>query len=509
MMNNDVVVRMEGITKTFGKVVANDHVNLEVCRGEVHSILGENGAGKSSLMNVLSGVYKPEEGTIEIKGNEVRFHSPKDAISVGIGMIYQHFKLVNAMTAKENIIAGQKGDFYIDPQKASKDIRAISEKYGLEIDPDKVVRHMSVAEKQRVEILKVIYRGADILILDEPTAVLTPQETEKLFNIINRMKAAGCSILIITHKLHEVMEISDRITVLRKGKYITTVPNQNTNPRALTDLMVGKSVSLSIERVEAELQEGLLEVQALTTVNMDRVKTLKGVSFKLHGGEILGVAGVANSGQKELCEAIAGLEKANSGNIVFKGESIVGFNPRDIIDKGISMSFVPEDRLGMGLVSTMDITNNILLKEYRKQKGFFITRKNARKMATYLIEKLNIDTPGAEHPVRLLSGGNIQKVLLGREIENNPQLIISAYPSRGLDVGSAHLVYDLLNDQKKKGVGVIYVGEDLDVLLELCDRIMVLCAGEITGVVKASETTKEEIGFMMSGKHDEKEVQTV
>lgn len=330
--------------------------------------------------------------------------------------------------------------------------------------------------------------------------MLTPQETSKLFDIIRKMQSAGCAVIIITHKLHEVMEISDRISVLRKGKYITTVPNVNTNPRELTDLMVGKSVSLSIERAESEKHDGLLNVNNLTTVNIERVKTLKEISFQLYGGEILGVAGVANSGQKELCEAIAGLEKVKSGDIVFKGESIVGFNPRDIIDKGISLSFVPEDRLGMGLVSTMDITNNILLKEYRKQKGFFITRKNSRKMASYLIDKLNIDTPGTEHPVRLLSGGNIQKVLLGREIENNPQLIISAYPSRGLDIGSAHLVYDLLNDQKQKGVGVIYVGEDLDVLLELCDRIMVLCAGEITGIVDASKATKEELGFMMSGK---------
>lgn len=499
-MNSEVVVKMEGITKTFGTVIANDNVFLEVNRGEVHSILGENGAGKSSLMNVLSGVYKPEHGTIEIKGKKVKFHSPKDAIKVGIGMIYQHFKLVNAMSATENIIAGQNGSFFIDKKKTSQEIREISEKYGLEIDPNKLIKDMSVAEKQRVEILKVIFRGADILILDEPTAVLTPQETDKLFNIIRRMQEVGCAVIIITHKLHEVMEISNRITVLRKGKYITTVPNVDTDPRQLTDLMVGKSVSLAIERVEAELRDDLLKVEKLNTINIDRVKTLKDISFSLHGGEILGVAGVANSGQKELCEAIAGLEPAKSGDIIFKEESIVGYSPRMIIDKGISLSFVPEDRLGMGLVSTMDITNNILLKEYRKQKGLFITRTKSLDLANYLIDKLNIDTPSAEHPVRLLSGGNIQKVLLGREIENSPQLIISAYPSRGLDIGSAHLVYDLLNEQKQKGVGIIYVGEDLDVLLELCDRIMVLCAGEITGIVDASTATKEELGFLMSGK---------
>jgi len=498
-MDREVVVQMEGITKHFGSVYANQNVQLDVRKGEVHSILGENGAGKSSLMNILSGIYLPDSGSVFIKGNRVQMHSPKDAIAQGIGMVHQHFKLVNALSVADNIIAGQKGDGFLNHKDIFKRIRSLSEKYGLEVDPERKIHELSVAEKQRVEILKILYRGADVLILDEPTAVLTPQEADRLFDIMRTMKDGGCSVILITHKLNEVLAVSDRVTIMRKGQYITTVDNVNLSPRELTDLMVGKSTELSIKRIEGCCMERYLEVQNLTVFSAERTKMLDDISFHLCGGEILGVAGVAGSGQKELCEAIAGLQKIHTGKIHFKGEDLAGRSPAEIIDKGVSLSFVPEDRLGMGLVSVMDITNNMLLKDYRKQKSFFITRKNSKRLADELIEKLSIETPSASHPVRLLSGGNIQKVLLGREIQADPHLIMTAYPSRGLDVASSHLVYDLLNEQKQKGAAVLFVGEDLDVLLELCDRILVLCAGKATGIVEAGKSSREELGYLMSG----------
>ena len=358
---------------------------------------------------------------------------------------------------------------------------------------------MSVSEKQTVEILKVLYKGAEVLILDEPTAVLTPQETDKLFAILRKMKEKGCAIIIITHKLQEVLSISDRVTILRKGKSIDTVKTTECDVRTLTELMVGRSVSLSIERPQPEKTETILKVVDLTVDKADGSKALHEVSFSIKRGEILGVAGVAGSGQKELCETIAGLMPAKEGAILYKKENILGKTPSEIIEKGISMSFVPEDRLGMGLVASMGMTENMLLKSYQEGKGPFINRKPAKELAEKLINKLEIVTPGTETPVRLLSGGNVQKVLLGREIESGPNLLITAYPVRGLDINSSYTIYNLLNEQKMKNVAVMYIGEDLDVLLELSDRIMVLCHGKITGIVNAAETTKEEIGMMMTG----------
>ncbi|WP_432401367.1 ABC transporter ATP-binding protein [Wukongibacter sp. M2B1] len=498
-MEKRTLIDIQNITKAFGKVVANKDVSLKFNSGEIHSILGENGAGKSTLMNMLSGIYTPDSGSIFVKDKKVKFSLPKDAIEMGIGMIHQHFKLVEILTAKENIIAGQRGKFFINGKSLSKEIKEISEKYGLEISPDKKVYNMSVAEKQRLEILKVLYRGADILILDEPTAVLTPQETEGLFKIIRKMKDAGCAVIIITHKLNEVMEISDCITVLRKGEVAGTVNKEDVSPKELADMMVGRSVDLSIDRVETKKREAILRVNELSALSLDGTTALDNITFEIKSGEILGVAGVAGSGQKELCEAIAGLYKVSEGDIIYKGHSIVGKNPRDIIRMGISMSFIPEDRLGMGLIATMDIVDNVLLKEYQNQKGIILSRKSAKEKANKIVEKLNIATPDINHPVRKLSGGNIQKVLLGREIETNPNLIITAYPARGLDIGAAYTVYDLLNEQKRKGVGILFIGEDLDVLMELCDRILVLCEGKITGIVDAEKITKEELGFMMAG----------
>lgn len=498
-MNNEVYIKIENLTKTFGPVVANNNVCLEVNKGEIHALLGENGSGKSTLMNMLSGIYTPDSGAIYIKGKQVSFKTPKDSMSVGIGMIHQHFKLVEVLTAKENIIAGQKGRFFIGSKKLSQKIRDISEKFGLIVDPDKKIYNMSVGEKQTVEILKVIYRGAEILILDEPTAVLTPQETESLFKILRKMKQSGCSIIIITHKLNEVMEISDKITVLRKGETVGTVNKEDTNATELTNLMVGRAVDLSINRIECKNNITILNVENLTVVDDEKVNALDNISFKLSTGEILGVAGVAGSGQKELCEAIAGLYPVASGKIEYKEENIVGKNPRDIIKMGISMSFIPEDRLGMGLIASMGMVDNMILKEYQNQKGMFIEKKSAKNLSHKLIKKLEINTPGVYHPVRQLSGGNIQKVLLGREIESNPNLLITAYPVRGLDINASYTIYDLLNEQKEKGVGILYIGEDLDVLIELCDRIMVICNGKITGIVEAAKVNKEQLGLMMAG----------
>ncbi len=498
-MNNEVYIKIENLTKTFGPVIANNNVSLEVRKGEIHALLGENGSGKSTLMNMLSGIYTPDSGAIYIKGKQVSFKNPKDSMALGIGMIHQHFKLVEVLTAKENIIAGQKGSFFIGSKRLSQKIREISDKYGLSVDPDKKIYNMSVGEKQTVEILKVIYRGAEILILDEPTAVLTPQETESLFNILRKMKQAGCSIIIITHKLNEVMEISDRITVLRKGETFGTVNKADTNASELTNLMVGRAVDLAINRVEKKNNNTILKINDLTVEDEEHVKALNKVSFTLAAGEILGVAGVAGSGQKELCEAIAGLYPVAAGSIEYKNENIVGKNPRDIIKMGISMSFIPEDRLGMGLIASMGMVDNMILKEYQNQKGVFIEKKTAKNLAHKLIKKLDINTPGVYHPVRQLSGGNIQKVLLGREIESNPHLLITAYPVRGLDINASYTIYDLLNEQKEKGVGILYIGEDLDVLIELCDRIMVLCNGKVTGIVDADKVNKEQLGLMMAG----------
>lgn len=491
-------IECRGITKVFGTVVANDKIDLSVKYGEILALLGENGSGKTTLMNMLSGIYHPDKGSISISGQRVAINSPHDAIDLGIGMIHQHFKLVEIFSAMDNIIAGTPGKL----KKRSvmrNDISEISKKLGLDVDPDKKIYNMSVSEKQTVEILKVLYRGAKILILDEPTAVLTPQETEKLFDMLRRMRNDGCAIIIITHKLNEVLSISDRVTVLRKGQSVATVNTAETDDKKLTELMVGKPVSLSISRPEPVDPEPLINVYHLSVDKPDGTVGLDDVTFDICKGEILGVAGVAGSGQKELCETIAGLINIKAGAVLYNKENIIGKSTKEIIDLGISMSFVPEDRLGMGLVASMGMTGNMLLKSYADSKGPFVDRAPAKELSEKLIKQLDIKTPSTEIPVRMLSGGNVQKVLLGREIESNPNLLITAYPVRGLDINSAYTIYDLLNEQKKKGVAVLFIGEDLDVLLELADKIMVLCHGRITGIVDAKAVTKEQLGLMMTG----------
>jgi ABC-type uncharacterized transport system ATPase subunit len=464
--DTNYAIELKGITKTFGSVVANENVNLSIKYGEILALLGENGSGKTTLMNILSGIYYADEGSVYIDGKEVFITNPHEAINLGIGMIHQHFKLVEVFSAMDNIVLGTRGR-YVKNSALKEEILEMSKKFGLETEPDKKVYNMSVSEKQTVEIMKVLYRGAKILILDEPTSVLTPQETAKLFAILRRMKDRGNAIIIITHKLHEVLAISDRVAILRKGRVVGTVKTGETNEKELAELMVGRPVSLEINRPETTSKKTVLKVVDLSVVNEDGTRGLKNVNFKLKSGEILGVAGVAGSGQRELCETIAGLMEAKTGAILYNKENIIGKTPDEIINLGISMSFVPEDRLGMGLVGSMDMVDNMLLKSYKKNKGFIIDKKPSRKLAEELVEKLSIITPGIETPVRMLSGGNVQKVLLGREIESEPNVLITAYPVRGLDINSSYIIYDLLNEQKKKNVAILFIGEDLDVLLEL------------------------------------------
>ena len=504
-MEGTSAIQLKGITKRFGSVVANDHIDLDVKRGQILSLLGENGSGKTTLMNMISGIYFPDEGHIFVEGKEVTIRSPKDAYALGIGMIHQHFKLVDVFTAAENIVLGLEGKGRFDIRSAGRRVKEISEKYGFDIDPDKKVYDMSVSEKQTVEIIKVLFRGADILILDEPTAVLTPQETEKLFAVLRNMRADGKAIVIITHKLHEVMEISDRVAVLRKGLYIGDVPTGETNPQKLTDMMVGRAVSLNIDRPDPVNLTKRLEIHDLTVKNIYGLKALDHVSFDVYGGEILGIAGISGCGQKELLEAVAGLQPVEPGSSVryYPGETseskeLIGMSPLAIRKAGVRLSFVPEDRLGMGLVGSMGMTGNMMLRSYRDGLPVFTNRKKPKQLAESIIEQLEVVTPGVNTPVRQLSGGNVQKVLVGREIAAAPKVLMTAYAVRGLDINTSYTIYNLLTEQKMQGIAVVYVGEDLDVLLELCDRILVLCSGKVNGIVDARTTTKEEVGLLMT-----------
>ena len=501
-MEQQYAIELRGITKTFGSVVANKNVNLNVRPGEILALLGENGSGKTTLMNMISGIYKPDKGQIFVDGKEVSINSPEDSKRLGIGMVHQHFKLVDVFSAADNIWMGKEKAGMLLKKDRYEKIEEIASRFGFELDPRKKVYNMSVSEKQTLEIIKVLYYGAKIIILDEPTAVLTVQEIQKLFAVLRKMKEEGHSVIIITHKLNEVMDISDRVAILRKGEYITTVNTAESNEQSLTEWMVGHKVDLNIDRPKMEKTRPLLEVRDVTIRNDEGAVAIDGVNFYIRGGEILGVAGIAGCGQKELCEAIAGLRPIEKGQMIHKGDNIVGLPPKAILEKGISMSFIPEDRLGMGLAPSMSITDNMILKKYADTPGPFVNRKIGRADAEEVIKALEVVTPSAETPVRRLSGGNVQKVLLGREIKAGPNVIVTAYPVRGLDIGSSYTIYNILNEQKKNGVGVLFVGDDLDVMIALCDKILVLCHGKVMGVVHAHKTTKEELGLMMTGSLD-------
>ena len=557
-MNKQIALELKGVTKTFGSIVANNNVDLTVYKGEILAILGENGCGKTTLMNMIAGIYYPDAGSIYIDGKEASIHSPADAFSYGIGMIHQHFKLVDLFTAAENVVLGNGSDERYNIAKVTEEVRQIADKYGFHIDPSKKIYDMSVSEKQTVEIIKVLYRGADILILDEPSAVLTPQETDRLFDILRKMREDGKSIIIITHKLHEVLSISDRVTILRKGVHIGTVDTAEASAESLTEMMVGRKVALNIDRPEPENVCDRLEIKNLSLVNSEGIKVLDDITFTARSGEILGIAGIAGSGQRELLESIAGLHTLESGEIIFNrpkknlpvsfyhkslsevkelaaagkfhyedGKPVsfdgmtnkeirelvnaekVLFNEDDVMnlrDKtplqirevGVRLSFVPEDRLGMGLVGNMDIVDNMMLRSYRKSNNIFVDRKKPSDLADRIVADLEVVTPSTHTPIRRLSGGNVQKVLVGREIAASPVVLMAAYPVRGLDINSSYTIYNLLTEQKMKGVAVVFVGEDLDVLLGLCDRIMVICAGKITGIIDGRAATKEGVGLLMT-----------
>ena len=503
MEEKTAAVQMRNITKTFGSVVANDRVWLDIYKGEILALLGENGSGKTTLMNMLSGIYAPDSGEIYINGQEASIRSPKDAFSYGIGMIHQHFKLVDVLSAAENIVLGLKEPGRLDLDKVAQKVKTICDTYGFQVDPYQKIYTMSVSQKQTVEIVKVLYRGADILILDEPTAVLTPQETDKLFAVLRAMRDDGKAIVIITHKMHEVEALSDRVAILRHGQFMGDMLTKNTNAQEMTNMMVGHAVTLNIERPEPVDPKPRISVEHLTVRDMDGIVKLDDVSFTANSGEILGIAGISGCGQKELLEAIAGLQPTESGSISYitdsgEKEELIGKDPLAIADMGVSLSFVPEDRLGMGLVGSMDLTDNMMLRSFRKGKGWFANRKAPKQLAEQVVKELEVNTPGVSTPVRRLSGGNVQKVLVGREIASAPTVLLTAYAVRGLDIHSSYTIYDLINRQKESGVAVVYVGEDLDVLLELCDRILVLCGGKVSGIVPGRGATKEKVGMMMT-----------
>ena len=564
-MNTTVALELKNISKRFGNNYANKNVNLDLYRGEILAILGENGSGKTTMVNMISGIYYPDEGEIFVDGKPVVIKSPKDAFEYKIGMIHQHFKLVDVFSASENIVLGMKEEGKFKLSEVDKKVAEITKKYGFQLTPQKKIHEMSVSEKQTVEIVKVLYRGADILILDEPTAVLTPQEIEKLFDILRRMRDDGKSIIIITHKMHEVLSLSDRVAVMRKGEHIATVNTNETSENELTEMMMGEKIELNIKRTEPKDTKDRLIVKNICSKNSDGVKVLDNISFTARSGEILGVAGIAGSGQRELLEAIAGLkslesgevifnrpkkslpvsfyhksfsevtslaaegrfhyedgtpvdftgmsharikELVNSGKILFNEDEVMNLRdktPLEIRELGVRLSFVPEDRLGMGLVVNMDIVDNVMLRSYKRGNSIFLDRKKPHDLAVELIDELHISTPDEYTPVRRLSGGNIQKVLVGREIAAAPAVFMAAYPVRGLDVNASYSIYNLLNKQKEMGVAVIFVGEDLDVLIELCDRIMVIASGQVTGMVDARNTTKEEIGLLMTKTNTEGE----
>ena len=503
-MNTTVALELKNISKRFGNNYANKNVNLNLYKGEILALLGENGSGKTSMVNMIAGIYYPDEGEIFVDGAPVVITSPKDAFKHKIGMIHQHFKLVDVFSASENIVLGikEKGRFKLS--EVDQKVSEITQKYGFQLNPQKKIHEMSVSEKQTVEIVKVLYRGADILILDEPTAVLTPQEIEKLFDILRRMRDDGKSIIIITHKMHEVLSLSDRVAVMRKGEHIATVNTAETNEKELTEMMMGEKIDLNIERTEPKNVCDRLVVENICSKNADGISILDNVSFTARSGEILGIAGIAGSGQRELLESIAGLYHIDSGKIIYhnpetdEAENLRDKTPLQISELGVRLSFVPEDRLGMGLVGNMDIVDNVMLRSYKRGKTAFLDRKSPHELAMELINDLHISTPDEYTPVRKLSGGNIQKVLVGREIAAAPSVFMAAYPVRGLDVNASYSIYNLLNKQKELGVAVIFVGEDLDVLIELCDRIMVIASGHVTGIVDARNTTKEEIGLLMT-----------
>lgn len=504
----DTVVSMRNITKQFPGVLANDHINFEVKAGEVHALLGENGAGKTTLMNILYGLYHPDEGEIYIKGEKVEIKSPSVAIELGIGMVHQHFMLVDVFSVVENIVLGLKELGLIIPvEEIAKKLEKYSEQYGLKIDPNAKIWQLSAGEKQRVEIVKALYRGADILILDEPTSVLAQSEITPFFEMLRKMVAEGKSIVFITHKLEEVMAVSDRVTVLRKGRVVGTLNTSETNERELARMMVGRDVIFRLEKKPVKKGKLVLDVVNLKALNDKGIEALKGISFKVYEGEIFGIAGVAGNGQKELVEVITGLRRATSGKVYIMGEDLTNKSPRAILKKNVA--HIPEERIEMGIVPNMNVSENLILKYYSdppfakeayiESLRIVLNEEEIEKFSNKLVKEYDIMTPSIKTPAKLLSGGNIQKLILARELSSKPSLIIAAHPTYGLDVGATEYIRKLLLKEREKGAAILLVSEDLEEIMSLSDKIAVIFDGELVGIVDANDANLEDIGLMMAG----------
>ena len=494
-------VEMKQIRKEFPATLANDNVDFTAYKGEIHALLGENGAGKSTLMNILTGVLRPDGGEILINGARVSMKSPGDALALGIGMIYQHFKLVKPFTVAENIVLGMEQVKILKTQALEQQVKALSEEYKIDINPASAIWQLSIGEQQRVEILKVLYRKANILILDEPTAVLTPDEVRELFGTLRNMAAMGCTIIFITHKMNEVMEFADRITVLRDGRLVKALKKEETTEQELAQLMVGREISMGRRNTENTTRnEAILRVKGLTVLNDKKLKAVNDLSFDLYAGEILGIAGVSGNGQKELMEALAGLRPTVSGYLEVRGEDISRSSPRERISRGVA--FIPEDRYGFALIKTMTVAENASLKCYRKpefcRRGVLNYRK-LEQQAGRFIEEFEIKVGGPKSLVQSMSGGNAQKLILARETAENPSVILASYPERGLDLKATESIHKILVQEKSRGAGVLLVSEDLDEIFQLSDRVAVMYEGTFMGILPVGEVGLEQIGMAMAG----------
>lgn len=497
------VIEMKGITKVFPGTIANDNVDFDLLQGETHVLLGENGAGKTTLMNILYGLYQQEKGDIYVDGQLVKIDNPNEAIKLGIGMVHQHFMLVDNFTVAENIILGRepKKGLKLDRKKAVADVKEIADKYGFAIDPNAVVEDISVGQQQKVEILKALYRGAKILILDEPTAVLTPQEIDELGKIIDNLKKEGKSVILITHKLKEVMSMSDRVTIIRRGKVTGIVNTKDTNIDELAELMVGRKVNLVVEKETAKLGAEILKVENLSANDQRGIPAVKNVSFEVRSGEILGIAGVDGNGQTELLEVLTGLRKPHDGNVTMNGKDLYGKSPREVIDAGVG--HIPEDRHKRGLILKYSLVENSILgihknKEFTKN-GFIMDYKAIRTHCEKLIEEFDVRTPNADVFASALSGGNQQKLIAAREISKDPELLIAAQPTRGIDVGAIEYIHSRLVEERDKGKAVLLVSLELDEVLALSDRIAVMYDGKIVDILDRKDADEQKLGILMAG----------
>ena len=495
-------LEMRNITKRFPGVLSNDQVNMNIQAGEVLAILGENGAGKTTLMNTLYGLYSPDEGEILINGSPVSIDSPRKAIEVGIGMVHQHFMLVPTLTVSENVAVGLPSPKwpFLDLKGVASKIRGIAAEYGLTVNPDAYVWQLSVGEQQKVEILKALYRGADLLILDEPTAVLTPQEADELLKLLRKMVDQGRSVIIISHKLNEVMAVSDRVTVLRDGKLVTTVATKDTDPKSLARMMVGRDMKNVHRQGTACIGHTVLTVENLAVTSDKKVPALKGISLKVGAGEILGIAGVSGNGQREFAEAVSGLRKVDSGQVNLCTENITNLSPSEIIDQGLG--YIPEDRIHVGTVASFAIWENLILKDHHLppySKGCFLCRQEIKSESEKLVQDYGVKTPTLNTPTSSLSGGNIQRLILAREITRSPKVLLAAYPTRGLDIGATEYVHSMLLKAREQGMGVVLISEDLEEILRLSDRIAVFFDGRIMKILSAEEANEHTLGFLMAG----------